>query len=212
MRRSAAIASVLAALAAFATGSARAASISFGVRGGGGISTFHGDDVGDVSPGFSYTAGGFMMVSFGRFELQPEILIARKSASLSSTTSFDSAGDLISVSREETDTLTYLEMPILLKKSGRTGYVFGGVSLGILVDGTYEQSFTQTRDGVPEGGGFDSGDLDGVDSFDLGLVVGGGARLRYMTVDARLSYGLKSIDSSRDVKNLAFSVMAGYHF
>ncbi|MHC5054002.1 MAG: porin family protein [Planctomycetota bacterium] len=200
------------ALAAFAPGGARAASITFGARGGGGISTFVGGDADDVDPSFAYSAGGFMTVSFANFELQPEFLLSKKGASVSATRSFNSGGDLIVVSREETDDLTYFEMPILFKKSGRTGYAFGGVSLGILLDGSYDLSYTQTRNGAPDGGGSDSGDIDGADSFDLGLVVGGGARLRYMTVDARLSYGLQSIDSSRDVKNLVFSVMAGYHF
>lgn len=212
MRSQAAFAFALLALAAFAPGGAHAAGITFGARGGGGISTFVGGDAGDVDAGFAYSAGGFMTVSFGKFELQPEFLLTKKSASANTTRSFMSGTDLIVVSREDTYDLTYLEIPILLKKSGRTGYVFGGLSLGILLDGTYEQSYTQTTNGAPVPGDSDSGDIDGLDSFDLGLVVGGGARFRYMTVDARLSLGLQSIDSSRDVKNLTFSVMTGYHF
>jgi len=203
---------VLAICVAFAAGDARASSISFGARGGGGISTFVGGDAGDVSPGFAYSAGCFMTIGLGRFELQPEVLLTKKSATASSTESFDSGGDLIVLSREETDELTYLEIPILLKKSGVKGYVLGGVSLGILLDDSYEFSFTQTRDGTLESSGSSSGSINGIDAFDLGLVVGAGIRRRYTTIDARLSLGLQSIDSSRDVKNLTFSVMAGHHF
>jgi len=203
---------VLAVCVAFATGDARASGISFGARGGGGMSTFVGGDAGDVSPGLAYSAGCFMTVGLGRFELQPEILFTKKSMSASSTESFVSDGHDIVLSREETDKLTYLEVPILLKKSGRRGYVLGGVSLGILLDDSYEFSFTQTRDGLPDGSGSSSGSINGIDAFDLGLVLGAGMRRRFTTIDARLSLGLQSIDSSRDVKSLTFSVMAGYHF
>jgi len=120
--------------------------------------------------------------------IQPEILFSQKGATY----------EVFGISIDENH--NYLEIPVLFKfPLGKVivPSVYVGPSLGMLMSADIE--------------GIDI--KDGLKSTDLGLVFGMDVKTPVkLTIDARYSMGLTSIDDSGtyNVKNSAISLMVGY--
>jgi Outer membrane protein beta-barrel domain len=111
--------------------------------------------------------------------------------------------------RDDRLRLTYLEIPVLLhidlvQRGRRAIFLVGGPAPAFNVHGSYED------DGVTEDVTRD------IEDFDIGLVAGGGVEVRYLTVDARYTWGLRSAFHDGELegafKNRAFTLMVGFRF
>ena len=111
--------------------------------------------------------------------------------------------------RDDHLSLTYFEIPVLLhldvaQRDPRAVFLLAGVAPAVNLHASYED------EGVKEDVTSD------IENFDIGLVIGGGVELRYLTVEARYTWGLRSAfhDGELDgaFKNRAFTIMAGYRF
>jgi hypothetical protein len=105
--------------------------------------------------------------------------------------------------------LTYLEVPVLLHvdfaRQGRSNlYVVGGVAPAFNLRASYED------DGVTEDIKHD------IERFDLGISAGLGFERRPLTLEARYTWGLRSVFQDGDLdgtfKNRTLAVMAGIRF
>jgi hypothetical protein len=189
-----------------------ACSTYFGARAGVGFTTFDGDDVAVAEAIPGYAVGGFMRSFLGNLEFETEILLSSKGAKITRHEYYSLAGQAHTVTYEETDNLLYLEVPVLIKMVFGSGYAVAGPSFSLYMDGAYDYSFEDTVGGVVTASGSGSGDADGAESMVIGLVIGGGARFQFSSLDMRVSLGLTSVDQQRDVKNIAYSVNYGYYF
>jgi hypothetical protein len=177
------------------------------------MSTFIGGDAEDAEPVLGFSAGGLLRGAVRGMEVEAELLLSRRGAAISQSRSYSSSGEAHTLVREETDTLLYLEMPVLVRSSGRVGYAFGGFSLNFLLSGTYDYHYVDTNTDTGEVvSRWEDGDIGGASEFGLGLVLGAGARFLYASVDVRLTLGLTSMDTESDVRNMALGVMVGYYF
>jgi outer membrane protein with beta-barrel domain len=111
--------------------------------------------------------------------------------------------------RDDHLALTYLEIPVLLhldlvQRDPRGVFLVAGVAPAFNVHAAYED------EGVKEDVTSD------IENFDIGLVFGGGVELRYVTVEARYTWGLRSAFHDGELegtfKNRAFTIMAGFRF
>lgn len=129
----------------------------------------------------------------GRFAVQIEALVARKGA-----TELVRFGDSLKV--------TYLEVPVMLRVRnvlGTGGYLFAGPSVGFALSSTYED------DGVEEDAG------DELHDVDVGLTAGAGVEIKRLGIEARYTWGLRSVFQDGDApevnfRNRTFTVMAAF--
>jgi hypothetical protein len=143
-----------------------------------------------------------------RFSFQVEGLFSEKGLGIEiSEGTIDASGDI---------RIRYLEVPIL----GRVDVGTPGSSTRFyLVAGAAPAFKLSARLHVEALDEEDDEDLsDDVESMDLGLVGGAGVEFGRMLVEARYTYGLRSIakgdegDEPEDIKNRVFSVMVGFRF
>jgi hypothetical protein len=158
-------------------------------------STFVGADIPGkgVSSQSGLALGGFATYEFDRtFSFQQEVLFTFKGSKV------NTIGDVW-----RPNIFLYLEMPLVVKATFRTEYglkpnIFTGPAVAALI------------------GAFNStGILEGIRSYDLGLVVGGGVEIWKLSLDLRLTNGLLNFDQSAsgiDLKHRTISVMTGYAF
>ncbi|MFA5780064.1 MAG: porin family protein [Elusimicrobiota bacterium] len=184
--------------------------IKGGVKAGINIANWSGDDVEkeDKKSRVGIVAGGFVTIPLNdQFSLQPELLLSMKGVKYE--------GSFMGESYESTVKLTYIEIPVLAKlnipsEGSVKPNVFLGPSIGMKASAKSEFVF---------GGVSEESDLEDVKSLDLGLAIGGGvdidAGAGKVTLDARYTMGLTSINDSADdldVKNSVIAIMAGYCF
>jgi hypothetical protein len=158
-------------------------------------SNFFGADVPGkgVSSQSGLALGCYVAYKFNEtFSLQQEVLFTMKGSRV------NTVGDVW-----RPNIFLYLEMPLVVKATFRTEYglkpnIFTGPSVAVLI------------------GAFNStGILEGIRSYDLGLVVGGGVEIWKLSLDLRLTNGLLNFDQSAagiDLKHRTISVMTGYAF
>ena len=105
--------------------------------------------------------------------------------------------------------LAYLEIPVLLhldvfQRDPRAIFLIGGAAPAFNAYASYED------EGVEQDVASD------IENFDIGLVLGGGVELRYLTVEARYTWGLRSAFHDGELegafKNRTFSVLVGLRF
>lgn len=192
--------------------------IKGGVKAGINIANFSGDDADytgtDKKSRVGIVAGGFVTIPLNdQFSLQPELLLSMKGAK------YEAAGT--GWTYDTTSKLTYIEIPILAKLNIQTEgsvkpNVFLGPSIGIKASAKIETEVSpDPLAGITSG----EEDMEDVKSLDLGLAIGGGIDIEAgtgkVTLDARYTMGLTSIDDSADdldVKNSVIAIMAGYCF
>lgn len=189
-----------------------------GIKGGLNISDFYGSGVmqlaGDVGPSANYIAGVF--VSFPirrRFAIQPELYYSVKGTQRQGEL-IDSVNDVTYQGTLKTR-ISYMEIPVLVKidLSTETG-VLPNLFVGPVI------SFMQSAKVMLKGDRQLEVPIDeNVRDIDAGLVIGGGADIPfgtgYLTTEARLTLGLRSVDASvqnLSARNYVFSFMLGFRF
>lgn len=148
----------------------------------------------------------------GSLTLQPELLYVQKGATT------EVANPFTGQTMEMTATLSYLELPVLAAyelpvDAPVSPYLFAGPAPAL-----------KLSEGVEVGGQSEEQDDEEIASFDLGLVLGGGADYTVegvgtLTFDLRYTMGLinvadSDVEGQQDLsaKNGAFSLMVGYLF
>ena len=215
-----AVALLLATVApAFAQDPATPASVEYGVRFGPSfttltsVETFDPDAVAAaLEPTMNF--GGFVTVPLrGALTFQPEILFAAKGHRIHPK----NAQPIVTGTGTKPPPanrvvlIRYLEIPLLLRASNRTGadssvYLIGGPLLALRRNAVIRQVV-------------DSGRLekitDEVAGSNMAVVVGGGFQHQRWLVDARLTRGLRNVAVTPqpfEVKTNAFSVLMGVRF
>ena len=190
------------------------AELTGGLKIGGSLASMHGDTIKDLEEYYGVDtksklglcAGGFITFTIaGMFAIQPEVLFTMKGTK----------GELSGL--EYKISLSYLEIPVLAKLLITTpGMIkpclFAGPSLAIKLSGKEKVTYDGTT--------YYEGDLEGYKDIDFGLIIGAGidfglgAAGGKITVDLRYNLGFTNISdwAGEDVKNGAFSLMAGYSF
>ena len=186
----------LAVLAA-CTGVARAQDTDthFGIKAGASLSNFVGKDVSSTSSYlFGFHAGFVANVAFSeRFSLQPELLYSTKGAK--------DKLDVLGTSITATQSLHYIELPILVKAKFSQFFVEAGPQFGGLLRGKAKVE-----------GGSASEDETNTKQFsflDFGYAVGLGYQLESgPMIGARYNGGLSNVAESVSVNGLATQVKA----
>lgn len=190
---------ILAVLAVVSSLSVAQLGISKGIKGGLNMANFGGSDAGGSSGITQFAAGIFVEFNLpGPFAIQPEALYSVKG----------SKGTALGV--EITQTLSYIDIPVLLKYKlptpGVTPSVYVGPSLGILVGAKAKAN------------GSEVDDKSAFPSSDIGAVFGAAIQLPLgatnLTLDARYDMGLSTLDKSGAAKvyNRVFQILVGISF
>jgi hypothetical protein len=182
---------------------AAAQGLNWGVKGGVNFATLSVDE--EPKPEFQYRigliAGGFVTWPMAsHLDVQPEALFSQQGAT------FDALG---AGSTIKTD---YLVIPILvrykLNSSGRGLVLFAGPSLAFKLSANATADF---------GGGSVTDDIsDEIESFDYGLVFGGGWEAGRLSIDGRYTWGLSRINADEAIPqktmHRVIAVLAGVRF
>lgn len=188
----------------FAHADAAAQQLQFGARAGVNLANvaIDGDD---SSPSFDtrtgLVAGAFVTwQAVSWLQVQPEVLYTAKGASL----------ELDGIDARLV--LEYVEVPLLARVtrrvSGAPVYVVAGPALAWRLGAKSRTVFSGATEEI---------DLaDDVESFDLGIVAGGGVEVGRFVIDARYTFGVRDIDADRtdavSIRNRVLSVTAGFKF
>ena len=184
-----------------------AADIGFGVKGGVGFTNFSGDDADDFDSKMGFHAGAFVPISLIELiTLQPEVLYSAVGAKIEES----------GVDGKWLWNLSYIQVPVLVKFYPPLALpvdlnVFAGPYIGLNLSGKYKAT------GDYETVFDDKGDLEddlGLDrqTMDFGLTLGAGVDINKIVIDARYTFAFSSWEADNDLKNNAFSIMAGYRF
>jgi hypothetical protein len=191
------------------------AQLEVGLKAGGNIASWSGDDVGGTNgfpatdSKFGFAFGGFLIYQFSPiFSVQPEAYYTMKGA----TDKIDVSGSTINL----TWSADYIEIPVLLKLmipvrgSNINPAIFAGPFVGI----------NTTHKGKAEGDGQSAeADISNFKSTEFGLQFGGGlgfsAGNGELGFDIRYILGLTTLDDSAnasDIKNnvINFNVFYGF--
>ena len=189
-------------------------SIGKGIKGGLNLATVGGADAdkfGTLSSVTQFNGGIFVNIGLpGPLSIQPEVLYTVKGAKI--------AGTFLGTPFTSTNTATYVEIPVLLKfniplipGSPVKPNIFAGPAVGFLLS-------VKSKTEVPGQPTQESDDKSTTESMDFGVAVGAGVDINLvvvtLTVDARYTMGLKTVDKSAspgpyDVKNRVISVNVG---
>jgi hypothetical protein len=213
LRRSAAFALLAAIVLVFHVAPARAVGGEIGIRGGLSIARLHGDDVVPQAKSLRSFAGG---VSYEwpltpAFAIRPELLYVTKGASLGESEAVDQQGNPIG-SFELLHTVSYLEVPVLVRAALPTG----NLRTGLLLGPSFAFELSERLKATGSVGGSD--EIDELKSTDIGLAMGieFGYPLGpgHVTVEPRYTIGFSNIEQptvgDNGVRNTAFTVMAGF--
>ncbi|MBC8085471.1 MAG: PorT family protein [Hymenobacter sp.] len=103
-------------------GTARAQDVSLGLKAGGSLTTFSGDDAEGEDQKFGFHAGGFATLSINStFAIQPELLYSQKGSK-------EKIG-----SSEVINRFNYIDVPLLLRVNARGLFFELGPQIGFLV-------------------------------------------------------------------------------
>jgi hypothetical protein len=186
---------------------AAAQTVQGGIKGGVSFSTLDGfgDVIGnlpqiDTENRINWLAGVFVKVNLGRFfAFQPEVLYVRKGARLALTGLF---------TESVTYNLSYIDIPLLARVQTSRGngfYLLVGPSIGLNVTAEAENEAGETEDVK-----------DGINTSDMGLVIGAGVDFAHLVLEGRYTQGLSNIlkDALDEapVKNRAVSLLFGIRF
>jgi hypothetical protein len=182
------------------------AQVGFGVTGGVNFATVGGADVPSSAKSVTGFAGGAYLefsIPF-LFTIQPEVLYSMKGFTAEETVSI--LGNNYNV--KATAHLNYIEVPVLIKYTFPVPVIkpalFVGPSVGILLNAKVKGEVT----------GFPTQETDiksSTTSTDFGLVFGASANIAILTVSARYTMGLTTLDKEGSSKtyNRVWSLMVG---
>jgi hypothetical protein len=192
--------------------------VGFGVKAGANFSSLGGDDVpSEFGSRTGLVIGGFAQYPVSDLlTIQPELLYSQKGA--------DFSGQVLGETVEGSLKLDYLEIPVLLRVNVPAGAPELRPTLHVGPTFAFEVSCKISFSGFGDSGTEDC-DSDGDGGFaederrkfDLGLALGGGLDIAFLTgtlmIETRYTLGLQSLDTSSDpgdVKNRAWSITFGY--
>jgi hypothetical protein len=182
--------------------------VDYGVKGGLNRSTFNGNSNWTTQ----YAVGGFVEFQFAAISIQPEILYSVKGDKSNEDQSYITNTppySLIYYTIVHTNTITYLDFPVLIKfhlhLPAVMSSIYIGPSFGFLLgandhaEGFGSTTNTDKKNIFPQ--------------HDIGLVLGTGIDIPYrtfkITFDARYDFGLSNLDSIVGVFNRVFSIYVG---
>ena len=175
------------------------------------VASITGEDVEDPEPKAGFVGGAYITIEMNDvFSIQPELLFSMKGAYFEDK---DYYGDEY-IKVEEKDTFYYLEVPVLARfdinaHNDLKPSLFFGPALSFNMSAKYDMDIEMyTHDYGLEKGSTD-GDIDDFSAIDFSLVFGAGIQFNRFIIDARYDIGLADIVEDKDIKNLAFSIMAG---
>jgi Outer membrane protein beta-barrel domain len=204
MKRVCVLTSVLTVIVLAVPGAALAQGLTYGAKAGVTMGTlsFDPESGGDFGYRIGLAVGGFVALPLGsRLTIQPEGLFNQRGAKA------DDEG------LETTIALDYIDVPVLVKYAvthggSRSFFVFGGPSAAFKVRSRATATFGDTT--------IDLDADEDIESFEFGVVAGGGVDFGKWSIDGRYSWGLSNLnkDDEDDVKlrSRAFSVLAGIRF
>lgn len=186
---------------------------SIGLKGGINLADLHGDDVrADTDFKVGAVGGGFVTYSINDWvALQGELLYSQKGA--------ESNQMILGLPVDVTGKLDYIEIPVLAKLTIPTNTIltpniFIGPAFSFLVSANVKaESMGVTI--------IDEDTKDNQESFDFGMVFGGGVDVKVgtgkLTADVRYVLGLLNVDDppigeAPDIMNSVISFMVGYGF
>ena len=185
-------------------GAAMAQGLTVGAKAGVTMGTlsFDPQDSGDYGYRIGLAVGGFVALPLGsRLTIQPEGLFNQRGAKA------DDEG------LETTIAIDYIDVPVLVKYAvthggSRSFFVFGGPSAAFKVRSRATATFGDTT--------IDLDADEDLESFEFGVVAGGGVDFGKWSIDGRYSVGLSNLakddEEGAKLKSRAFSVLAGIRF
>jgi hypothetical protein len=194
--------------------------VNFGVKAGANFSSLGGDDVpSEFGSRTGLVVGGFVHYPFSDLlAIQPELLYSQKGA--------DFSAQFLGETVDGTLMVDYIEIPVLLRVNVPAGAPELRPTLHVGPTFAFEVSCKVRYSGFGESGTEDcDADSDGEfveddrRKFDMGLALGGGLDIAFLTgtlmIEGRYTLGLQSLDTSsdpEDVKNRTWSITFGYRF
>lgn len=188
-----------------------------GVKVGLNLANIGGSDAKDNFMGESpsnkmgFAAGAYILYPMNEsITMRVEALYSQKGAKAEGTEDFSYYGYSGSIDYKIEATITYIEIPILfqydIQSSGNMKpCVFAGPYLAMKMGAKLKVTVEDDTE---------TDDIEDVKGMDYGIIVGVGAKLtEKISVDARYSMGLTSIDDSDedfDLKNKVIAITAGY--
>lgn len=175
---------------------------SFGVKAGFNLSNIYGEDAGNTSQLPGLMAGCYATLNIlSSLNIQPEVCFSQKGWEVTVNNSY--------ISYYCKSRINYLEVPILARLS------FGDPTKVFILAGPYFAARVGSSAEITINNQTSEDDFNGaITSTDNGLVFGLGAKLKNrITIEARYSPGLKSIDKSAlslEYKNSSFYLLVGY--
>lgn len=191
-----------------------------GIKAGINMATHRGSDTDNHKYRTAFVGGGFLTYAFApSMALQGEVLYSQKGYKI------DEAD------YKETGRFSYIEIPVIFKymiqmQSAVTPNLYAGIAPAFLLSAEEEWEYTGSIGAIL--GDSNTDDVkDYSNSFDFGLVFGGGLDFAVgngvIAFDVRYDLGLMKVydfsnlegydgNEHPDIKNQAFTIMAGYGF
>ena len=198
-------------LAALVVTSAVFAQVNVGGRAAFNFGTFWGDDAEDVTWGAGFNAGVNAKILINpMLSFVPGLEVDYRRISDEATDEY--------MGRTQTDEMTlsmwYLEIPALLRINATPQFfIDAGLTIAFNLADNQHTETTKEYQGRKETVSSDRDFSDGVETVELGLVVGAGYAVNQnLDINARFGLGLTKVGKGGDVKNMRFQAGVTYWF
>ena len=198
-------------LAALVVTSAVFAQVNVGGRAAFNFGTFWGDDAEDVTWGAGFNAGVNAKILINpMLSFVPGLEVDYRRISDEATDEY--------MGRTQTDEMTlsmwYLEIPALLRINVTPQFfIDAGLTIAFNLADNQHTETTKEYQGRKETVSSDRDFSDGVETVELGLVVGAGYAVNQnLDINARFGLGLTKVGKGGDVKNMRFQAGVTYWF
>ncbi|MBT7039960.1 MAG: PorT family protein [Bacteroidetes bacterium] len=188
--------------------------IEKGLKTGMNLSKFTGEtadmDDFDVKSKLGFIFGGFITYNVNKMlSLQPEIYYTMQGAKYICT--LDTTPDGATIFK-----YNYIQIPLLAKfnlslESNLRPNIIIGPAIAFNISAHYEYT-SELGELMSVNGYAKTGEIEGVNPIDFGLVFGLETNIGNAIVDIRYNLGLVSVDDYDDFKNSTISIMVGYLF
>ena len=198
-------------LAALVVTSAVFAQINVGARAAFNFGTFWGDDAEDVTWGAGFNAG-----VNAKIPINPMLSIVSglevDYRRISDEATEEEMG--ATMTEEMTLSMWYLELPVLLRINATPQFfIDAGLTVAFNLADNRHSEQTLEYQGRKETRSSDNDFSDGVETVELGLVVGAGYAVNQnLDINARFGLGLTKVGKGGDVKNMRFQAGVTYWF
>lgn len=198
-------------LAALVVTSAVFAQINVGARAAFNFGTFWGDDAEDVTWGAGFNAGVNAKIPINpMLSLVSGLEVDYRRISDEATEEEMGA----TLTEEMTLSMWYLELPVLLRINATPQFfIDAGLTVAFNLADNRHSEQTLEYQGRKETKSSDNDFSDGVETVELGLVVGAGYAVNQnLDINARFGLGLTKVGKGGDVKNMRFQAGVTYWF